>query len=326
MQRLLNALLILGAALVVLAALRFVLPGSTDEPRRVRQPEALAIEPVVTGPKGYRFTTDWVSRAVPLWQSLLADRAGRPGLRYLEIGAFEGRSLVWMLDHVLTAPSARAIVIDPFFDADVEARFHANLERSGRAAQVTVKKGLSQVELRSLPLDSFDVIYIDGSHTADDVLADAVLSWDLLKEGGLLIFDDYLSKGSGTTRESRPLPQQLRPRLAIDAFISTYLHRLEMVHRGYQLALRKIAHPCPSKWNCSPVGPYLYVWDEHQLYERATGEPISLTPAQLDLMERILHARADFGRPGFPLTRDLVEDPEYGPLRALLGLWSEPPH
>jgi predicted O-methyltransferase YrrM len=251
-RRSLNALLILGILLVVLAVLRFVVPKSVDEPQTLRQPEAGVSAPVATGPKGYLFTADWFSRAQPLWRSILSDRAGRPALHYLEIGVFEGRSLVWMLDNVLTAPSARATVIDPFFDADVEARFDNNLERSGHPGKVTVKKGLSQVELRRLPLDSFDVIYIDGSHTADDVLADAVLSWDLLRDGGLLIFDDYLSKGSATTPESRPLPPQLRPRLAIDAFISTYLHRLEMVHRGYQLVLRKVAHPAPPSGTARP--------------------------------------------------------------------------
>jgi hypothetical protein len=32
----------------------------------------------------------------------------------------------------------------------------------------------------------------DGSHRARDVLEDAVLSWPLLKVGGIMLFDDYL--------------------------------------------------------------------------------------------------------------------------------------
>ena len=32
---------------------------------------------------------------------------------YLEIGVFEGMSLVWTLQHVLTHPESRAIGIDP---------------------------------------------------------------------------------------------------------------------------------------------------------------------------------------------------------------------
>ena len=37
---------------------------------------------------------------------------GRPGLRYLEVGVFEGRSLLWMIDQVLTHPSSQATGID----------------------------------------------------------------------------------------------------------------------------------------------------------------------------------------------------------------------
>ena len=37
----------------------------------------------------------------------------------------------------------------------------------------------------------YDVIYVDGAHTAHDVLLDAVLAVRLLRAGGRMIFDDY---------------------------------------------------------------------------------------------------------------------------------------
>ena len=40
-------------------------------------------------------------------------------------------------------------------------------------------------------INNFDLIYIDASHYAPDVLSDAVLAFKLLKPGGILIFDDY---------------------------------------------------------------------------------------------------------------------------------------
>jgi hypothetical protein len=36
----------------------------------------------------------------------------------------------------------------------------------------------------------FDVIYVDGSHFADDVLTDGITAWRLLKKDGVLIFED----------------------------------------------------------------------------------------------------------------------------------------
>jgi len=46
--------------------------------------------------------------------------------------------------------------------------------------------------LRSIEEPTFDFIYIDGDHTAEGVLQDAVLAWRLLKAGGIMAFDDYL--------------------------------------------------------------------------------------------------------------------------------------
>jgi predicted O-methyltransferase YrrM len=56
----------------------------------------------------------------------------------------------------------------------------------------------------------FDFIYIDGNHCCDNVLADAVMSWTMLKPGGIMLFDDYLYED---------LPDVLdRGKIAIDAF------------------------------------------------------------------------------------------------------------
>ena len=40
--------------------------------------------------------------------------------------------------------------------------------------------------------ENFDIIYIDGSHKADNVFNDAMESFKILKKGGILLFDDFL--------------------------------------------------------------------------------------------------------------------------------------
>ena len=139
----------------------------------------------------YHFSSDWFTNNIPRWKRILNRFKGKPNIHYLEIGVLEGRSLIWMLENILTHPTSKVTCID-IFPGNLKDRFFANLKISGFADKVTTITGRSQVELKRLFPESFDIIYIDGSHTADNVLADAVLSWSLLKKEGLLIFDDYL--------------------------------------------------------------------------------------------------------------------------------------
>jgi predicted O-methyltransferase YrrM len=81
---------------------------------------------------------------------------------------------------------------------------------------------------------SYDFIYIDGSHKAADVLEDAVLSFRLLKVGGLLIFDDYAWNGGGPTEFDNP-------RRGIDAFYHAYGNQLKQAHVSYQAIFERTA-------------------------------------------------------------------------------------
>jgi hypothetical protein len=191
--------------------------------------------------KPYRFSTDWVSRVVAVWKKLLEPLRGRPGVQYLEIGVFEGRSLIWMLENILTDATARATAVDVFEGSYKDTYLH-NIQESGWSGKVATLTGFSQVVLRKLPLHSFDVIYVDGSHAKGDVLEDAVLSWRLLKKEGLMIFDDYQHIGAKIQYDFS-LPQQddklVSPKPAIDAFVQCFEDRCEVVHNGYQLIIRK---------------------------------------------------------------------------------------
>lgn len=189
--------------------------------------------------KDYHFRFDWFGQNIPIWKKVLADFKDQPNVQYLEIGLFEGRSAMWMLENILTHPTSRLTGIDPFLDSfkdspgveGFKAIFFSNLELSGQKDRATIITGFSQAEMRKLPLDFFDIIYIDGSHVAVDVLEDAVLAHGLLKAGGVLIFDDYQWALERQTEQ--------RPRAAIDAFYAFYKDQYDVAHNGYQLILRK---------------------------------------------------------------------------------------
>jgi predicted O-methyltransferase YrrM len=166
------------------------------------------------------------------------------GARGIEIGSFEGRSAIWFLRNVLTGKDARMCCIDTFDMAfqgaplvgtseELHDRFERNLRAYGLRDRVDKLAGKSQELLRTLPLDTYDFAYIDGSHRTDEVLEDTVLVWRLVRIGGVVIFDDY-----GMSAADDPL---IRPGTAIDAFIAMNPARVEVLHRGVQLAVRRLA-------------------------------------------------------------------------------------
>ena len=77
----------------------------------------------------YRFEFDWFSDHSELFAEQLAGHVGKADLRYVEIGSFEGRSAVWLLENVLTHPTSRLHCIDPWTypRKDFEDRFDANV-------------------------------------------------------------------------------------------------------------------------------------------------------------------------------------------------------
>lgn len=310
--------------------------GSIADPTSLGEPEApppasppLAPEPaphfMVSGQidttadgKGegpYHFTTRWHTNAIDNWAQQLAEYRGRPNLRYLEIGVFEGRSVIWMLENVLTDPSSHVTAIDVFMD-DYEQTFDANMLAAGAGERVEKIVGPSQQHLRPLAPASFDIIYVDGSHTADDVLADAVLAWPLLRDGGLMIFDDYAWEGRPS---GGPLPLELLPRLAIDAFITAYRNEIDVLHHEYQVFVRRKPNPCVPKDYCSPVGQYNYFWRALELRRRSDGALVELRDDERQLIELIARSK-QIGEVGFHLDPRFVASPEYVALAARLEL------
>ena len=186
-----------------------------------------------------KFTHDWGSQNFPIWKELLRKFAGRKDLLFLEIGCYEGLATLWLLQNILTHPTSAIIVMDTFAGsmefkdqnlpvASMEKSFRRNVARYRK--RVCVKKGVSQLLLRTLT-EAVDFVYVDGSHQAADVLEDAVLTFRLLKPGGVLIFDDYLW-------QHYPQPQ-LNPGLGIDAFLATFAGRYKLLHKNHQVAIEK---------------------------------------------------------------------------------------
>lgn len=224
----------------------------------------------------YKFTKDWFHWAPPVWEQLKPLMPeGRKS--FLEIGSFEGRSTVWIIENMM-GPGDWIDCVDTWEGGEehgdedmlsVEERFIHNIDVALGGAEVEERdaerrfpypthtryaspaptegerkkvyryKCMSSQYLGSKlggcydNKDLFDFIYIDGSHIAKDVLTDACMAWPLLKQGGIMVFDDYMW--------GNPRDVLHRPKLAIDTFINLFAEEAEVIHLGYQAIVRKKA-------------------------------------------------------------------------------------
>ncbi len=197
----------------------------------------------------YEFTQDWFQYGSQLWPNLTEHLPVHDNLhRFMEIGSFEGRSTVWIIENMMKAGD-QLLCVDTWAGGEehstidmvaVEQRFDRNIARAkSKVPSISVQKNkknsASALAHQMCWLDSgfqgYDYIYIDGSHQASDVLRDCVMAWEVLRPGGIMVMDDYLGGDP-----SMPLH---RPKMAIDAFMNISAPKMEILHLGYQIAVKK---------------------------------------------------------------------------------------
>lgn len=214
---------------------------------------------------GEPFVEDWFEHNIPRWEKWLGEFRNRPNLRALEIGSFEGRSTLWLCQNILTDASCHIDCLDLFAHDPVYGEYHTRFQQNlaPYAHMITEWHGYSFDSLRKVE-GPYDIVYIDGWHSAFGALADGVMSWPLLKTGGVMIFDDYLwvppkygkppkpnklarrwakMRGRDWRRESWERHTQIAPvespKLGIDGLLATLKGHYELLGISHQLAVRK---------------------------------------------------------------------------------------
>jgi hypothetical protein len=183
--------------------------------------------PIDIDETGMEFTYNFPRIFYPKWNAALEDHKGCFN-RILEIGSHEGRSANILLQIL---PHSHITCIDRFYIEDRVARFDANLARYGdRVRKIT---GYSNEGLSNLIFEgqSYEVIYIDGSHKRSDVYIDSLLCWELLAPGGIVIWDDYMWKPENADAD--------RPHNAINRFLDRYGRELVILHKNLQVIAKR---------------------------------------------------------------------------------------
>lgn len=173
------------------------------------------------------------------WDKYLNGFVGK-NINVLQIGVYKGDASLWFLKNILTSSTSKLYSIDTFEGSDeyiqnqkenLFTTYKNNIRKF--KDKVIIYKDISFKTLINLNQDNvkFDIIYIDASHFSKDVISDAILSWNLLKINGILIFDDYIWK--------LMKPNIYTPAPAIDSFLEIYKYELYILHKKRQVIIRK---------------------------------------------------------------------------------------
>lgn len=193
------------------------------------------------------FTADWFSNGLVNF-NFVKDHAEKKLSSILEIGCHEGRATCWMLENLL-ADHGIITCIDPFGNTPLNAytrdklpeqRIIQDIHRHNTdlaklpTQTVEVLPMMSYHGLAQLIVDrrEFDLIYVDGSHCSDAVLADATMAFGLLKKEGYMIFDDYLWNESADVLD--------HPKMSIDAFVNMFRKHIAIGMINYQYVIQKV--------------------------------------------------------------------------------------
>ncbi len=141
-----------------------------------------------------KISVDYFSIYTYYWQNILNKYFDQ--LSYLEIGSWEGNSALYILKNFKTK---KVVCVDIWKDkdhSDIQERNFRNFKSNMKIfkKRFQMHKGTSDSFFKKNK-DTFDVIYIDGSHEADQVYRDLRNSWNSLNLDGIIICDDYFYGG-----------------------------------------------------------------------------------------------------------------------------------
>jgi predicted O-methyltransferase YrrM len=119
----------------------------------------------------------------------------------LEIGVGSGVTL----DHILKSiPRIQYHGVDPFTEyrndingtdkrikENKSSLFDVLQKWKAKKANVVIFNARSEILAPNLKKDSFDLIFIDGEHTEEQVRLDSTLYWHTLSTGGVMVWHDY---------------------------------------------------------------------------------------------------------------------------------------
>lgn len=189
----------------------------------------------------YKFTKNWFNQS-EIKHLLLNFLNPYQQNNILEIGCFEGMSSVFFADNFLIHNNSSLICVDPFLN--IENNDHKEYMTNSNTEDyfdynISICKNKDKIKIYKITSDDFflnnsssslkfNFIYIDGCHLPDFISKDMENSFNVLNKDGIMWMDDY-GGGDG-----------IQIRNSMNNFLKKYIGQYEIIHCGYQLAIKKI--------------------------------------------------------------------------------------
>ena len=115
----------------------------------------------------------------------------------LEVGSYEGRSAIFFLKNF---SDSKITCVDTWVGSDEHSNLNFKLIEKNfdfntsfyQSNNILIKHKMTSNEFFKNNHKYFDLIYVDGDHSSDQVKIDLINSWNVLKNGGFLVLDDYM--------------------------------------------------------------------------------------------------------------------------------------
>ena len=155
----------------------------------------------VRGVEGYLSDDE----AWALYRAVCDNAAQAP--RVVEIGSYKGKSTIALASALVEKGAGSLVAVDPHAptgkesyvrehgEQDTYAEFERNVAYAGVSNYVTSIRATSRDARKRYDMRPIDVLFIDGSHDYDDVLADIDTWTPLVNRDGIVAFNDTYVPG-----------------------------------------------------------------------------------------------------------------------------------
>ena len=184
----------------------------------------------------YKYSQTWfMDSEIKKYLEFFCDKSKEN--KILEIGCFEGLSSVFFADNFIDNLNSCLTCVDPFLtinDND-HSHFLLNNEENNFDFNISVCKNSDKIIIHKITSDNFfehnkntyNFIYIDGCHEPSFIKRDMENSFSILEKNGIMWMDDY-GGGDG-----------IKIKNTMNTFLEKYKGEYDLIHTGYQLAIKK---------------------------------------------------------------------------------------